>query len=136
MDKDAFLTQKEIHEMEVAIYNDDNKTLLSLLPETVGKNSFQEQIKELIGEVQWTYLLEGQEYIVSQKGDVFHSRYKRLIKLNYSPLKVSVSLRGLYYNLKDVFDREGWKYDHKKISDYLYKHNRLFIPRHYIHLFR
>lgn len=135
MDKDAILSDKEIHEMEVAIYNDDNKTLFSLLPETVGKDSFQEEVKELIGEARWAPLKPGSAYIVSENGDVFHSKHKRPIKLNFSPIKMAVLIQGKYTDLIDVFVREGWDYDHKKVTDYLYKNGRLFIPRHYKHLF-
>ena len=135
MDKDAILSEEEIHQMEVAIYNDDTETLLSLLPDTVGENSFQEQIKELIGEAEWTYVLPASEYIISSKGDVFHSRHKRLIKLQYSPVKMALGIRGKYYNIKDIFEREGWEYNHKEVTDYLYKNGRLFIPRLYKHLF-
>jgi len=69
-----YLTDKQLYDIQCAIYNDDNKALLEALPQTVG-DTFEGEIFETVTkDKRWT-IIGGTEYILTEDG-FFSKNYK------------------------------------------------------------
>lgn len=132
--KAKYLKTHEISNIEAAIYNDDNKTLYSLLPDTLEEAS-QESIKELVGAVEYTVILPGRPYILTNECRVYNTRHRREVKVSYTPLSLSVTLNYKYLKLTPFFKKMGWEYDHKTFVEYAYKNDMLIVTPAYKPLF-
>ena len=132
--KTKYFTTNEISDIETAIYNDDNKTLFSLLPNTLEEPS-KKSVEELVGAVEWSVIIPGVPYILTKDCRVFNIKLNREIKLSYTPHCLSISLRNKYYKIPPLFKKFGWKYDHKKAVETAYKNDKLIVSPIYKHLF-
>lgn len=132
--KTKYFTTNEIFNIETAIYNDDNKTLLSLLPDTL-EEPCKKSVEELVGAVEWTVIIPGIPYILTKDCRVFNIKFNREMKLSYTPHCLSISLRNTYYKLPPFFKKLGWKYDHKKAVETAFSNDKLIVAPMYKYLF-
>jgi len=112
-----YLTDKQLYDIQCAIYNDDNKALLEALPQTVG-DTFEGEIFETVTkDKRWTFIGDT-EYILTEDGLVFHSRFQRIIKIIFSPHRLYTTIKGTSYYLDEIFEEKGWPYDYNTILNF------------------
>jgi len=116
MSKNKYLTENEIHNLEVAIYNDDHKTFVSLLSK-INQNSDQREDKQL--EANAKKLAKGQKYeyikdthyIITQRGIVYNARHNRRIRLTFIPNNFLLHIHKNSYKIDELMQEVGFTFD-------------------------
>lgn len=130
-----YLTEKQLYDIQCAIYNDDNKALLKALPEVVDDKIEGEVFQFLTKDCNWAFIKDT-EYIITENGIVFHSRHQRILKIVFSAINLTVNIKGRSYNIKDIFQDNGWTYNRVKIIQYYRDNNyELHVPKLYKELY-
>lgn len=109
-----YLTQSEIHEIECAIYNDDNKTLFESLPQSQIETVSQETIKELAEGQPYTFIPDTM-LILRKDGRLLNIKYVRPVKPQFTPKNLIVAIRGKQLKYSEVYEKEGWPFDNLEI---------------------
>lgn len=134
----SYLTNEEIHNLEVAIYNDDNEAFYKALPKVMDEDDIQEDFKEFLA------IEEGVEYkqipetlyVITSKGLVFHTRHKRPVRPAFSRNDFTLNLHGKSFLVSKIFKDFGWEFNHGEIVKF-YKERGydLHIPKLYKQLY-
>ena len=130
-----YISDEDIFNMEVSIYNDDNDSLYKAFPQTLDEHFKGEVFKKLTKGKRWGFIADT-EYIITEDGLVFHSRYQRVIKIIFTGQRLHTTQRGVPYYLDEIFTEKGWDYDYHKIIRF-YKDNgyEMYVNKRYRELF-
>ena len=133
--KTNYISDEEIFNMEVSIYNDDNDSLYKAFSETLDEHFEGEVFKKLTKGKKWGFI-EDTEYIITEDGLVFHSRHQRVIKIIFTNNRLHTTQRGKSYFFEDIFAQKGWDYDYYKIIKF-YKDNgyEMYVNKRYKELY-
>lgn len=110
------LSEDEIYELEVAIYNDDNKALFKSLPQGVEDFNDQGMVKEL-AQGQEYYMVPQSNIMVRKDGRLFNVKFIRVIKPIWTPVELTVNISGKTVKFSEIYKSQGWKFDQKEIAE-------------------
>lgn len=113
------LTEQELYDIEVAIYNDDNKALFKSLPEGIEDANDKGIVKELAKGQQY-YIIPQSNIMLRQDGRLFNVKFIRAIKPMWTPNEFLVNIQGRQIRYSDIYSQQGWDFNHKKISRLYY----------------
>jgi len=121
--KKSYLTQKEIYDIEVAIYNDMLETLYKDVPKTFQDGLSQETIKELVGEEEYIHIPEQEEFVLTKSGRVFNIETVKEIRPHFTGRNIRIYLKKRKREYPDLFKAAGWEYNTENILR-LFRKNR------------
>ncbi len=122
--KHKYLTNKQIHEIEAAIYNDTLETLYKDVSETFEDSLPQETIKELVKEEEYIHIPEQEEFVITKSGRVYNIETVRSICPHYTGRDIRVYLKKTKREYPDLFKVAGWEYDTENILKDLKKNKQ------------
>lgn len=106
-----YLTDKEIYEIETAIYNNTLETLYKDVPKTNKGYVSQETIKELTKEEEYIHIPEQEEFILTQSGRVWNTERIATVTPNYSGRDIRIYCKRRKHQYKDLYKHAGWEYN-------------------------
>ena len=107
-------TEAELHEIECAIFNDDNKTLFEALPEGIEDHNDGDIVKEL-AEGKEYYILPETNIMLRQDGKLMNVKYTRQLKPLWTPHELLINGKGKQHRYSSIFKDKGWEFDHEEI---------------------
>ena len=113
--KKNYLTNRQIHEIEAAIYNDMLETLYTDVPKTYKDSLPQETIKELVKEEEYIHIPEQEEFVITKSGRVDNIQTVRGICPHYTGRDIRIYLKKRKREYPELFKAAGWEYDTEKI---------------------
>lgn len=111
-----YITDYEIDAITSAIYNDDNKTLFENLPQGV-EDSIEGQDVIDLSQGQEYYIVPETTLIIRKDGRVLNVKHKRPIKPLWLISDMSINLPHRQIKFSEIYKHQGWKFDHKEISE-------------------
>lgn len=134
--QNSYLSDEEIYNLEVSIYNDDNESLYKALPSINSKDDTETPAFKFVTKgKRWTFI-EDTGYIVTEDGLVYHSRHLRRIKIVFSPVNLYVIIRRKSYYLEDIFLQQGWDFNLIDIVKmYKSKNYEMYVNKRYKEIF-
>ena len=131
-----YLSDDEIHEIEVAIYNDDNKALLKAIPKSVMDESekiIQANFKELTVQGIEFKQIRDTPYIITQDGVLYHIKSKKQKSIAFYPNDFGAQIgKHVYVKFSDLFKEFGWRFSKEKILKHYKENNlRMFVHMNY-----
>ena len=118
--KKKYLTDDEIYNLEVAIYNDDVTTFTNLLSKTNSYSShkedkkLEENAKSLVGDQEYEYIGDS-HYIVTQRGEIYNVKHLRRKGVQYMPHDFVVNMHQKAYKLSTIMEDAGFTFDYDTI---------------------
>lgn len=118
----GYLSEQEEYEIECAIYNDDNKTLYSVLPKGVEDNNDGEVIKALAKGKEY-YIVPDTNIVLIQDGSLFNAKFIRRLKPLWTPHDILINANRRQVRYTDIYKEKGWTFNHREIVDRYIKNN-------------
>jgi hypothetical protein len=113
--KHNYLTNKQIHEIEAAIYNDILETLYTDVSKTYKDSLPQETIKELVKEEEYIHIPEQEEFVLTKSGRVYNIQTVRSICPHFTGRDIRIYLKKRKREYPELFKVAGWEYNTEKI---------------------
>ena len=129
--KNKYLTDDEIYNIEVAIYNDDVKALHALTSEVLESDTIdQEVVKELTKGLQYIHIEQDPRYLLTIDGQILSTKTVKRMK----PI---VSANTLFFyiasnkkiDVRKEFEKQGWEFDYDEVLKN-YKRNKYGVQVH------
>lgn len=111
-----YITDYEIDAITSAIYNDDNKTLFKNLPKGVEDVIERQDVIDL-SQGQEYYIVPETTLMIRKDGRVINVKHKRPIKALWLMSDICVNVSQKQIKFSEVYKQQGWKFDHKEISE-------------------
>lgn len=108
------LSEKQLHEIEVAIYNDDNEALYKTLPNFNDTVFNQEVIKELV-EKQPYYIIPESTILLRKDGLIINFKTLRTIKPQFTPRDIILNIKSKMIRMSDIFIINNWPWDREQV---------------------
>ena len=115
INKSDYLTDKEIYEIETAIYNNMLETLYKDVPKTVEGYADQETIKALVKEEEYVHIPGQEEFILTKSGRIYNTERIKSVAIHYSGRNIRVYLKGKKKEYNSLYKYAGWEYDSLEI---------------------
>ena len=109
--KKDYLTDKEIYELENAIYNNMLETLYKDVPTTVEGYADQETIQALVGEEEYIHIPGQEEFILIKSGRIYNTERVKSVAIHYSGRNIRVYLKRKKKEYNSLYKDAGWEYD-------------------------
>lgn len=126
-----YTSQDEIDQITAAIYNDDNDTLYTLLPDYV-----EEDINEQVWNEESFIRINNSHFYLRKDGRLFNGNTGKPSKPVFTEdsLVTNLSINNKPYckKFKDIFEENGLEYDHEEmIANYMQKGWKIYIAGYY-----
>lgn len=112
----GYLTDKELYDIEVAIYNDNNEALYKALPEGIEDENEEGIVKELAQGLEY-YILPETHLMLRQDGRLLNARFIRPVKPLWTPHDYIVNDNRGTMRYTTIYDKMGWKFNHREIAE-------------------
>lgn len=112
----GYLSEQEIYEIEVAIYNDDHKALHKIVSKGDSDDDYEANIKELVKDQEYILIPET-TVLLRKDGRLINYKYLRSIKSVWTPNEFMFNpMPRRMYKFSEVYKENGWKFDHREIT--------------------
>ena len=113
--KKDYWSQKEIDDIECAIYNDVMPAIYEDISQDDDDGFDPQVIKELFKDKEYTKIPDT-TLVLSQDGRLFNYKTSRNIKPAWSGKNLFAVSKGKTVKYEDVFKEKGWEYNHHNIT--------------------
>lgn len=112
--KPIYVSEKEIFDIECAIYNDDNKALFKSLPKGVEDDNKTNIIEDL-AKSQRYYVIPSTNIMLREDGRLFNLKFIRPLKPLWTPHDIIINANGKQIRYSTIYEQEAWEFDHLQI---------------------
>ena len=115
--KSGYLTDSEIDEATIAIYNDAIPAIYEDISDIMEELHNPKIVKELFEDkgIEYLRIPEAEEYIITRQGRVFNSKTVKYVKPVITGSGVFMNIRGKRQVFEQVFENHGWTFDYEDI---------------------
>ena len=135
--KKSYLSDDEIYNLEVAIYNDDVTTFTNLLSKTLPYSSQKENAKleanakSLVGDQEYEYIGDT-HYIITQRGEVYNVKHLRVKGVQFLPHDFVVNMHQKAYKISEIMEDVGYTFDYNTIlKHYTDRGYKVYVTKSY-----
>ena len=123
--KGKYLTNEEIFNIQVAIYNDDVKSLHALTSEVLESDTIDEEVvKELTQGLQYIHIEQDPRYLLTKDGQILSTKSVKRMKPIVSASTLFFYISGnKKIDVRQEFEKQGWEFDYTKILKHYKKSN-------------
>jgi hypothetical protein len=123
--KSGYLTESEIDEATIAIYNDAIPAIYEDIPNTMEELHNPKVVKELFEDkgIEYLRIPENEEYLITKQGRVFNSKGIRFVKPVITGSTMFIHIRGKRRVFEELFENHGWTFDIEEVVNN-YKNNK------------
>lgn len=112
----GYFTDKELYEIECAIYNDDNKALFKSLPEGIEDKNNGDVVKELAQGLEY-FIVPETNLMVRQDGRLLNAKFIRPVKPLWTPHDYIINDNRGTLRYTSIYEKMGWKFNHREIAE-------------------